>query len=743
LIQDAVEKALATQQDLQKKLEAGVKSLGEDLEGLSLLGHGVERGEEDLQQAQAALETGDYQEAARVVSNLDDTVAALKEEVLATEVETTVGRLSRAVAALEQEGADVSSLKEELGAAQAAWNKGQLGQVAKHLESAHEEARDLKRTYLLKRHREELESLSEMYERASEQGLATEGAEAIVKQAAEAVEREDVDELEVLLPQARQAVQVPVQAEFEGREPEVHVNGTLPPLQLGAWAKYEMELTNKGNWPAKDVSIEFGGDMEVKGSTEVSGLGPGETKRVTVGLRPSKAGATLADMRLTYQRLLDDAPYVAHYIRDVKVSGKGTYAVEDALLFLPDGTMLVHESRNFREELDEELFLTTIQGVQEFLGDAFASKQRVGIKRMDFKDSKVLLERGEYCYLATVVVGNEPELLPLYLLQLLYEAEDRYGDDLTDWQDDPEALEGLREIVSKALLVSQARGADLGALASSPITQDLLEGLAARERKARVEAMMPEVEKALVEKGPMAGLAAVRTALEPKDVEGKPSPTERPQGESGGITVELDDESLREFIEIVKEVDKAIRKARGKAGLEYHWPVPRIAIRAKTPNVAAAAENFKAMILSHANAREVDILESGEIWHGVDLNMTINEDIVEKSYKTWARKIQLILMSQDPWKIKAGIDKGGYEMGIEGQIVKIDGDMVNFQAVVPPHVVVQDFGEGMVFMDTRLTEDEEAEGFANEIAKIVVEARKDLGLEDSDPVVIQLVTPGR
>ncbi|MFQ5985807.1 MAG: DUF5915 domain-containing protein [Thermoplasmata archaeon] len=743
LIQDAVEMALATQQELQKKLEAGVNSLSEDLEGLSLLGHGVEGSETDLQTARAALEVGDYEGAARVVSNLDDTVQALKEEVLAAEVETTVGRLSRTVEVLEQEGADVSGLKEELGAAQDAWDKGKLGHVAKRLESAHEEARDLKRTYLLRRHREELEDLSEMYERASEQGLVTDGAKAIVQLATEAVEREDVDELEVLLPQARQAIQVPLQTEFEGKEPEVHVEGTFPPLQLGSWGRYEMELTNKGSWPAKDVSIQFGGDMEVKGPSQVSGLGPGETKRVTVGLRPSKAGATLADLRLTYQRLLDNTPYVSHYIRDVKVSAKGTYAVEDALLFLPDGTLLVHESRKFREELDEELFLTMIQGVQEFLRDAFASKQRVGIKRMDFRDSKVLLERGEYCYLGAVVVGNEPELLPLYLLQLLYEAEERYGHDLTDLQDDPETLEGLREIVRKALLISQAKGADLGALASSPITQDLLEGLAAKERKARVEAMMPEVEKALLEKGPIAGLAAVRTALEPKDVEEKLSPTERPQGETGGITIELDDESLREFIEIVKEVDKAIRKARGKAGLEYHWPVPRIAIRAKTPNVAAAAENFKAMILSHANAREVDILESGEIWHGVDLNMTIKEDIVERSYKAWSRKIQLILMSQDPWKIKRGIDKGGYEMGIEGQIVKIDGDMVSFQAVVPPHVIVQDFGAGMVFMDTRLTEAEEAEGFANELMKIVLDARKDLELEDSDPIVIQLVANER
>ncbi|MEE9164256.1 MAG: hypothetical protein V3U17_05645, partial [Thermoplasmata archaeon] len=354
LIEDAVEKALATQQDLQKKMEAGMKALGDDLDGLALLGHGVEGGEEELAQAQAALNVGDYEEAAHVISTLDDTVSALKNEVLASEVETTVGRLSRSIDTLEQEGADVANLKQELGAAQSAWDKGNLGQVAQHLESAHEEARDLKRTYLLKRHREELEDLSEMYEEASAQGLIPEEAKAIVKQATEAVEREDVDELDVLLPRARQAVQAPLQGEFEGREPEVHIEGTLPPLQMGSWSRYEMELTNRGTWPAKDITVAFGGDMEVKGSTAVHGLGPGETQRLTVGLRPKKAGATLADVRVSYERLLDDAPYVAHYIRDVTVARKGTYAVEDALLFLPDGQVLVHESQKFREELDEE-----------------------------------------------------------------------------------------------------------------------------------------------------------------------------------------------------------------------------------------------------------------------------------------------------------------------------------------------------------------------------------------------------
>ena len=72
--------------------------------------------------------------------------------------------------------------------------------------------------------------------------------------------------------------------------------------------------------------------------------------------------------------------------------------------------------------------------------------------------------------LATVLVGQEPRLLPLYMLQVLKEVEDRFGNVLERWTGLLHQLEGVDDVVKKLLLVSRDPNVDMGALADSPIT---------------------------------------------------------------------------------------------------------------------------------------------------------------------------------------------------------------------------------------------------------------------------------
>src|SRR5205823_12703862 len=81
----------------------------------------------------------------------------------------------------------------------------------------------------------------------------------------------------------------------------------------------------------------------------------------------------------------------------------------------------------------EDIFSGMLTVVQDFVKDSFKSRSRVGMKRLDFGDSKILIERSPHTFLATVVFGQEPKLLPLYMLQVLKEVEDRYGTVLEKW----------------------------------------------------------------------------------------------------------------------------------------------------------------------------------------------------------------------------------------------------------------------------------------------------------------------
>src|SRR5439155_1695897 len=135
-----------------------------------------------------------------------------------------------------------------------------------------------------------------------------------------------------------------------------------------------------------------------------------------------------------------------------------------------DGRLIAHHSRKFREEIDEDIFSGMLTVVQDFVKDSFKSRSRVGMKRLDFGDSKILIERSPHTFLATVVFGQEPKLLPLYMLQVLKEVEDRYGTVLERWTGLLHQLDGVDDVIKKLVLVAKDPSADIGALADSPIT---------------------------------------------------------------------------------------------------------------------------------------------------------------------------------------------------------------------------------------------------------------------------------
>src|SRR5207247_9522548 len=72
--------------------------------------------------------------------------------------------------------------------------------------------------------------------------------------------------------------------------------------------------------------------------------------------------------------------------------------------------------------------------------------------------------------LRTVAVGNERKRLPLYMLQVLKEVEDRYGNVVEKWAGLLDQLEGVDEMIQKRVFVAKEPTADMGALSESPVT---------------------------------------------------------------------------------------------------------------------------------------------------------------------------------------------------------------------------------------------------------------------------------
>jgi len=152
-----------------------------------------------------------------------------------------------------------------------------------------------------------------------------------------------------------------------------------------------------------------------------------------MGVKPKSAGAIPMSVGVSYQRLFDENRYEVQERKQIKVEPEATYLVEDVFLIHSDGRLIAHHSRKFREEIDEDIFSGMLTVVQDFVKDSFRARTKTGMKRLDFGDSKILIERSPHTFLAAVVVGQEPKLLPLYMLQVLKEVEDRYGNVLEKW----------------------------------------------------------------------------------------------------------------------------------------------------------------------------------------------------------------------------------------------------------------------------------------------------------------------
>jgi len=204
-------------------------------------------------------------------------------------------------------------------------------------------------------------------------------------------------------------------------------------------------------------------------------------------------------------------------------------------------------------------------------------------------------------------------------------------------------------------------------------------------------------------------------------------------------TLQITDDQVNSYVDFLRRSLEAAFQAKRRAGIERYWPVARIAVKTDDQLGLDAVGAFRKVIVGQSGAKELDIVGPEDTWHGMRIDVQVHMNSVSAAYKLWAKKIEILLRSQDAWKIKAGLDRGEYSVGIEGQKVRIDPSMVSFVESVPDHVVEEPFEGGVVFLDTRMTKELIAEGYAKEIVELVREARKDMSLSTDRVVDIELV----
>jgi isoleucyl-tRNA synthetase len=187
-------------------------------------------------------------------------------------------------------------------------------------------------------------------------------------------------------------------------------------------------------------------------------------------------------------------------------------------------------------------------------------------------------------------------------------------------------------------------------------------------------------------------------------------------------------------VAVVRAVEEAGSNARQQAERKLRWPVTRVVVDVDEGegDVADAVAAREDLVAERLNARAVEVVDPEDDWGELSYSAEADMSLLGPAFGDDAGRVMNALND-------ARVDEptvAALEAAVADALdedVGLDAEMVEFVRHTPEGVAGAEFeagdSEGVVYVDTALTEDIESEGYAREVIRRVQEMRKDLDLE--------------
>jgi OOP family OmpA-OmpF porin len=119
--------------------------------------------------------------------------------------------------------------------------------------------------------------------------------------------------------------------------------------------------------------------------------------------------------------------------------------VDEVFLIYHDGNLIAHQARRLKPGMDDQIMSSMLVAIQGFVTDSFKDESITGLKRMDFGDKKLMIEKREFYYLAVVLVGSRTGNVPAKLERIMDSIDENYGIELIAWEGDLEKMRGIKD----------------------------------------------------------------------------------------------------------------------------------------------------------------------------------------------------------------------------------------------------------------------------------------------------------
>lgn len=701
-----------------------------------------------IDEAESALENENFdaidEHKANFEKKLDEAKLKQKTDIILRRIKNAMVVISQ----FKQKGIDVMQPQELVNMADSEFKAKEYESAKEHVDQAEKLAEALRQKHDIK---VELESLKLTLKEVREMKIDVEESIELLTLAEFEINGDNLKKAQDLIEQARTITNSSVSSYIEGKFPRFSLNVPNRGMEADYWNKCILEIDNTGDLAAKNIDIEFQGDVEVKGIGRIERLKSGEKRRMEIGLKPLKSGELDTDVQLTYQRAFDDTVYQLNLGKKINIDETGTYSVENIFLIHNKGVLILNVSRKLDTEVDSDIFSGMLTALQDFIKDSFKRMEDVGLKRMDFGPNKLMIERGNFTYLAAVLTGGEPKYLPLYMLEVINELEQKYGTVLKEWDGTYSKLGGLDKIILKLMQVTDEKGADVEGFESGRVASTIKLIQAASAEGMDIDA--PEAfASTLVEVIEREGFEKAWKYLEKMGQEVEETSAEYRTKKEGieelkhAFLTDIEEhvirdigDSLENYLTVIDGVIEVIQKMKKESGLQDTSIINTVVVKSSDEEVRDAVSKLKIPFLRKVAAKEIKILGPNVEWEGLNLQLIPKMDIINRAYKQQATKVMTLLKYQSPWKIKESIEKEGeYTLGVEGYPVKITSTMLDFKLSVPENVIVKEFDKGTIYMNLELTKEMKTEGITEELIKQINEMRGELNLKEEDYIETQV-----
>jgi isoleucyl-tRNA synthetase len=200
----------------------------------------------------------------------------------------------------------------------------------------------------------------------------------------------------------------------------------------------------------------------------------------------------------------------------------------------------------------------------------------------------------------------------------------------------------------------------------------------------------------------------------------------------------LVDVSLEQAVEIVRSFDDATANARQAGKRKLRWPVSEVVVVTTSEAVKNAIERLNSVCMDRANSRKVSVIMGR--WDRIGWQAEPVMKALGKGFGKNSFKVKGLIEAADGNHLKAEIGAGRtVQLTAGGEVFEIGAEQVTFTEKLPAEVFSAPMQDATVYVDVRLDDNLEKEGYEREVIRRIQEMRKQLDLVVSEFISVEVL----